>query len=101
MCERVVVGAPSPQQSSARIGGGCICSSDRTEEIVFSSLMRIRRGEEKWKLLRNANDQALCFMVFNFIVVYLLFCLRVCFFVIYICLVCILLVPFKNLGQEP
>lgn len=80
MCERVVVGAPSPQQSSARIGGGCICSSsDRTEEIVFSSLMKIKRGKKR-KLLRNANDQALCFMLFNFIIVYLLFCLRAVFF---------------------
>lgn len=77
MCERIVVGAPSPQQSSARIGGGCICSSsDRTEEIVFSSLMKMRG--KKRKLLRNANDQALCLMLFNVIVVYLLFCLRVC-----------------------
>lgn len=82
MCERVVVSAPSPQQSSASIGGGCICSSDRTEEIVFSSLMKIRREEEKkkGKLLRKANDQALCFLFSNFILVYLLFCLRVCFF---------------------
>lgn len=40
-------------------------------------------------------------MLFNFIVVYLLFCLRVFFFLIYIYLVFILLVPFKNLGQEP
>lgn len=48
MCGRAVVGAPSPQQSSARIGGGCICSSsDRTEEIVFSSLMKIKRGKKK------------------------------------------------------
>lgn len=79
MCGRAVVGAPSPRQSSARIGGGCICSSsDRTEEIVFSSLMKIKRGKKR--KLRNANGQALCFMLFNFIVVYLLFCLRVFFF---------------------
>lgn len=54
MCERVAVGAPSPQQSSARIGGGCICSSsssDGTEEIVFNSLMKIRREEKKGNYL--------------------------------------------------
>lgn len=101
MCERVVVSAPSPQQSSARIGGGCICSSsDRTEEIVFSSLMKIRR-EKKRKLLRNANDQALCFMLFNVIVVYLLFCLRLWFFLnlhmyMYICIFCLYLLRICN-----
>lgn len=65
MCERVVVGAPSPQQSSARIGGGCICSSsDRTEEIVFSSLMKIKRGKKKGNYLEMQMTKlfVLCFL---------------------------------------